>query len=202
MKEIIVSCVIAMAPLLQSYRSLIPGVDLATLFFLLLSILALKKRITVQIRNPINYLFYYLLIITPFCLIFPITNELKGYVKLSSVSLRWGKMILLLGIVFYLGLAKFYNEQITLKCMKVLVYSSSIYIIMQRIAFNMGFIITNPFINFARAEAYIGYNMITGSLYRPAAFFFEPAQLSQYFVLYMCYAFFANKKVREAETYC
>lgn len=196
-KSIVVSAVIALFPLLAVYKSVVPGVDLATFIVLILVIYALFNEPKVFLkRQPVGYLFGYLLIISPivFFIFFRVQNG--NYPAANTVFLRWAKMLVVMLAVFFSPIKRYFVEKYFVFCIRWVVYLSALFVCVQRCAYAIGIIVNNPFLQFATYEGYSleNYSMITGELFRPSAFFLEPSHLSQYCIVYICWLLFSGNQ--------
>lgn len=192
-KKQIFSIMIAGFPLLSVYRSIIPGIDLGTLMLILFYLFSLSAKIY---KNEINILLAYILIVTP--LVLPWSPYYS--VTATTVFLRYGKIIVTLGIVFLFGgYKRYYDEETVFLWMKRVVYISCIFVISQRVMYLFGITLYNPIIRFASYEGYTeGYHMLSGTLFRPSAFFLEPSHLAVYSVVFLIYSLLRKNNLKDA----
>lgn len=186
------SVIIALSPLLGSYKSPIRGMDSGTfLLVLFFAVYAKKGKIYM---SDISGLLIYVFVQTPFLL-----NISRIETSVSIIVLRYLKFIVVLGIAFLFGLANnLYSEKYTFCTIKFVCYVSAIFIIMQRLAFIFGRIVFNPFISFASSDLYLSSSMVLGTLFRPSAFFLEPAHMASYGIVFLCYSLFKSKNLKDA----
>ncbi len=187
------STLLAAFPLLSVYRSVIPGVDLGTVLLLLFCAFSLSTAIY---RNDVNPLLLYILIVTPLVLLGSSDYE----ISITTILLRYAKMVISLVIVFLFGyFQKYYDEEKVFLWMKRVIYVSCAFVVLQRICYLFGMTLQNPFIRFASYEGYTdGYQMMSGSIFRPSAFFLEPSHLSVYGLVFLIYSLFQKDDLKDA----
>lgn len=187
------SALLAVFPLLSVYRSGIPGVDLGTVLLLLFCVFSLS---TVIYRNDVNPLLFYILAVTPLVLLGSSDYE----VSITIILLRYAKMVVSLAIVFLFGyFQKYYDEEKVFLWMRQVVYVSCAFVVLQRICYLFGMTLQNPLIRFASYEGYTdGYRMMSGSIFRPSAFFLEPSHLAVYGLFFLIFALFQKDDLKDA----
>lgn len=190
-KQRIFTIIIAIFPLLSVYRSPIPGLDIGSLLLILFFIWIFPRSIHINCITPI---ILYVTIITPFVLL----ASTSYAVSIQTIVLRYLKFIIIVGPIFAFGLfPKFFNERIALTTIKKVVYVSAIFVVLQRVMFLFGKIIMNPLLPFANYEGYTeGYTMLSGLLFRPSAFFLEPAHLSLYCFVSLVYTLLKENNIK------
>lgn len=190
-----ISFLVVLIPLIGSYRSIIQSVDSGTLIFLLFSIAIIlsDKKITIT-SSPMTAIIIYILLVSPIVLLFFNTYQIQNSSTVTEAFLRWAKFILVLIITFTLGIGKYFEIKLAMKCMRVIIYISTIFVIIQHLAYLSGRIINNPLLNLATYEGYTygKYSMLS-TLFRPSAMFLEPSHMSQYFLVYLIYSLFRPK---------
>ena len=191
-----VSIVITLFPILSVYG--LYGVDFGTMAVICVSLFILlkKEKITLY-KSPLQILFIYIAILTPILLL---SSHICGLDKLPTVFrvfLRYGKLLILLFLVFNLGINKYFKLDYAFKVMKYAVYINTIFIVIQWISYKfLNYPLINPLLPFGINSDGSSFIVTFRTLYRPSAFFGEPAYLAQYFFIFLCYTLFApNLKV-------
>lgn len=192
-KEKIFSILIALYPLLGVYRSPINGVDIGTFCLIVFFVFTVSRKVCL---DDVSWLVLYVLIQTSLLLLGSTSVE----TSMATIILRYGKFLISLGMVFLFGLMdKYYHEDYTFRVIKVVCYISGIFIVVQRVFYLFGVVITNPLLSFATNESYTsGYSMISGMLFRPSAFFLEPAHMALYGIVFLCYSLFKTENIKDA----
>ena len=121
-------------------------------------------------KNDFMLLYLYILLITPFS-VFLLAEQNAA---IMTIILRYTKFVVVLGCVFGFGFfTNYYDEHITFKTVKFVIYLYAAFIILQRVFYSVGITIENPLIRVATYDAYLdGYSMGT-ILFRPSAFFWN-----------------------------
>lgn len=189
-KKAVFSVLLALLPFLSYYRSPIPRLDMGTFLLLIFFIFAVPNSLY---KSDLLVLLVYVFYITPFSYFLLSVQNTSTLI----VMMRYSKFIFILGSVFGFGFyVKYYDEKTTFKTMKCLIYACAAFIIIQRLFFSFGITINNPLLRFATDDAYIdGYSMGNSFLFRPSAFFLEPAHLSIYGLVYLVYALLKKDNV-------
>ncbi len=188
----IFSVFIALYPLLSVYKSLLPGLDLATFVLLLFFLTSISTKVY---NNKIIYILIYITIITPIMIILLGTD-----ISVFSVISRYIKMIVSISIMYFFGLKnKYFDIDICISYIKKIIYICTVFIVIQRLAFIFGIVISNPFQLFSRNEDYInGYSMISAGLFRPSAFFLEPSHMANYCLNFLIISLFRSDSIKDS----
>lgn len=192
------SVIISLIPLLSSYRSPVPGVDMGTLCIIAFAVLTIRLVWNI---TDFMWLYAYVFFMTP--VMFLISSDATGIS--ITVILRYLKFIVILGCVFGLGYFKrYYKEDIWFEAMWKCVIVNVIFVIMQQACYALGMILNNPLISLATNEAYIdGYDMgVRAGLFRPSGFFLEPSHLALYMAVFMVYVLFSKNDLKKSLTAC
>ncbi len=187
------SVLMALLPLLSYYRSPVSGVDMGSFLVLAFSIFAISH---IWFGSDIMPIYLYVLIMTPMA-VFALA---ESNTATMTIILRYAKFIVVLGCVFGFGFYKrYYDEQITFRVMKIVIYVCTVFIVLQRIFYYEGILIKNPLIQFATYDAYLeGYSMGNAVLFRPSALFLEPSHLSVYGLVYLVYSLFRKDNIKQS----
>lgn len=191
-KEKVFSYLVAFFPLLSVYKSVVPGIDLGTACLILFFLWAMTMEICV---NEMTLLILYIVVLTPFAVFF---SEDYGTSEVL-ILFRIIKIVIALGIVFLGGCnKKYYNEIIVFGTMRKIIYINCVYIVLQRVLYLIGFILPNPFMQFATFEGYTdGYNMVSHMLFRPSGFFCEPSHFAVYGLVFLIYSLFCIENYKD-----
>ena len=186
------SILMALLPFLSYYNSPISGIDMGSFLLLVFSVFAVSQF---WYKSDFMPLYLYVLLITPFAVfLFAEQN-----VAIMTIIQRYAKFVVVLGCVFGFGFFRnYYDEQMTFKTMRYVIYLCAAFIVLQRVFYFMGITVENPLIRFATNDAYLdGYSMGT-ELFRPSAFFLEPSQLSVYGLVYLVYSLFKKDNLKQS----
>lgn len=200
-KDSYFSCMIAILPILSEYSfKFFSGLDIGTiaicLYFVFTSVKSKKLRLS--LKNSFFPLFLYTLCFTPFSL-FLIQAPFK--IDTLSVILRYGKYIIVLGMIICFTRREWFSFQKFIKVVRLVVYSTFFLILIQQLSYYfLGIIIPNPMLYLfsisGGSEMKAGYVVIANGLLRPSAIFVEPSWMGVYFIAYLSYILFTkNKKV-------
>lgn len=184
---------IATTPLFGTYKSIIPGVDLATFLLIIAMLYSLMVRRKIQwSHSGFSYVLAYVAFITPMSLalqsIFPSGVENPAI----TIAFRYLKFVVIL--LGYMMFIPSHNDSDTkvIEVINAVVYINFSFLLIQWMAYRTGFIIANPFLRFATNEAYdVTTEYSKNMLYRPCAFFFEPSHMAQYCLPYLAYLMFS-----------
>ncbi len=192
-KKIYFSVLIAFLPLISTYVSVLPGMDLGTFCILIFAVFSLSGTWHI---NEIMPLYIYVLLVTPISLLLSFAYD----ANLLTIILRYGKFIVVMGVVFGFDyINKYYDEKITFTTMKYIVYICTIFIILQRVVFYaFDFVLYNPFVRFATSDSYVNDTLDSATMFRPASFFLEPSHLSMYAVVYLIYSLFKKDDLKQS----
>ncbi len=192
----LVSFIIALFPLISSYRSGIPGVDLGTA-----AVLAAETAFVLCDGNKLficdkkRIIIYIYVICFSFISFFSI-NETADY-QYTSVILsiaRMFKFVLVMFAVFRTKMIQYFDEGLAIKYTRHCVYINSIMIVFQQLAYRSGVVVNNPLEYFYQEESYIGRSVLLGSYARPSGFFLEPSHYAEFFIVFLCYVLFCESK--------
>lgn len=191
------SLLIAMYPILSSYGLQMINIDFATIILLIFFVWTLP---TTFYRNIFVVFVLYIAIMSPLSYI-----VIDGYeVSRILIFFRWFKIVLSLFLVFVCGYwQRYFDEKLVLEYIKKIMYLASLFIIAQRALGIVGVTLSNPFIALAMDSAYVnGYSMMSGSFFRPSAFFLEPAHFSVYAFVFLVYSLFSTKNIKDIIVVC
>lgn len=103
-------------------------------------------------KNDFILLYLYILLITPLA-VFLLEEQNAA---IMTIILRYAKYVVVLGGVFGFGFSKnYYDEKITFKTMKFVIYLCAAFIVLQSVFYFVGITIKNLLIQFANHDAYL-----------------------------------------------
>lgn len=197
MKKKMLSITIALMPILASYRSIIPNVDLGTFAVLVCLFICFtrKSKISFARTDSCVSVFLYILFFTP--MLIALSKSYRSILLPAKLTayLRWGKMIVAFLLPLTVAFKEQYSETLTIETIRIAALSAVVVVIVQRVAYLFGVVINNPLSYFAINDAYAveNYTMIAGKgLFRPSAFFLEPSHFAQYVIYYLVFSLFTN----------
>ncbi len=182
---------VTIIPVLTVYKSLAPGIDLATFLFIAMSafiIITSKGKMSKIV--PLMVLLIYIVTST---LISLQMQQSFG----MSVVLRLGKYIVLIFLIVFMGNRELLDVDLGFRTLKTVTLLAVTYIIIQTLAYKgAGILLPNAFLSLVSYEAYseIDYSNLAKHFYRPTAFFIEPSSFCQYTLLYLCLSIFGWDK--------
>ncbi|MCB2293932.1 hypothetical protein LGK95_10410 [Clostridium algoriphilum] len=182
---------IVLTPILFQYKSPIPGIDVATFIFMLITpFIILRSTINISLCPP---LFLFLTYIMTGGLL---SIGLQGAVDMLPL-LRMGKFVFLIFIVIFVGYKKYFDFQFGIKVLKNATLVSSVFIIIQTVIYSFGGIrIIGIIPNLVTSDQHAMSILATSALlagegyYRPSSFFLEPAMFTQFCIIYLAYCIF------------
>ena len=188
--------ILASICLLSSFKSPVPGLDLGTfaVIIVLLYFVIIKNSKNIK---PEHVLFVLYVLLTTVFNVLAINYSPDSYPSTALVFMRLFKFILVFSTVLVLGFSDHVDKSELIKAIRIVVYVNSVLVLVQQLLYVfLGYILRNPLAFLSVNDVYnsASYTMITTSIFRPSAFFLEPAHLSQYFILFLCYVLFCEKK--------
>ena len=177
---------IALLPILSSFNSFIPNVDIGTLLLVIFGCYGVIRFHTLVINRSIFVLQTYVMLVTVLNLI--MSTEL--YSSETSVLMRMMRFIILITITVNIGGYFFFDRKVFIDIYRRIVIVTSLYAIIQFLAYNF----------FGRILPNISGKMVwtateagTMSSYRPASFFGEPSNYAYYVVPFLCVLLFCSE---------
>lgn len=181
---------LVLLPAINVYRSPIPSVELGTLIILFCTVFLFCSKPGIS-KPGLGSLWIYMLLVFFVCT--AISSIILGYdsAEYSKVFFRFFKIVIIVISIFIIGKERF-NYELAIKALKVFSLLCAIFIIVQNIGYYLlGIRILGVYSPLASVEGYVEYgsNTIRHLLYRPSAFFFEPAHFASYSMVYLCWLF-------------
>ncbi len=181
---------LVLLPALNVYRSPIPSVELGTLIILFCTVFFFCSKPGIY-KPGLGSLWIYLLLVFFVCT--AISSIILDYdsAEYSKVYFRFFKIVIIVISIFIIGKDRF-NYELAIKALKIFSLLCAFYIIVQNIGYYLfGIRILGVYSPLASVEEYVefGANATQDVLYRPSAFFFEPAHFASYSMVYLCRLF-------------
>lgn len=202
MKKIFTLLLVIM-PIISVYKSPIPGMDLAT--FLSCVVLAIsllnKENLKISLKNKrikisIIVLCIYIIFSTLLACL------LQNQINYANVFFRTFKFVfLLIGMLVY-GYDNLFDGNLGIRLLRNVTIYSSIYIILQTLAFYLfKTVLPGTIISLIEEQElyfYMTYEYASQlDLYRPTSFFLEPSMFAEYVILYLCYALLKSNRTKK-----
>lgn len=175
-------------PAMNVYRSPIPSVELGTFIILFCTVFFFCSELRFN-KPGLGVLWLYLLLVFFVCT--AISSIIVGYdsTEYLGVFFRYMKIVIIVLALFTIGKNHF-DVRLGIKALNIFSLLCVTYIIIQYIAYYilgiklMGVI---SFLASAEYAEYVSKNSVHQLLYRPSAFFFEPAHFASYSFVYLCW---------------
>lgn len=180
-------------PAMNVYRSPIPSVELGTLIILACTIFFFCLRPGVG-KPEVGSLWIYLLLVFFVCT--SISSIILSYnsSEYSKVFFRFVKIVIIVISIIAFGKERF-DYQLAIKVLKIFSLFCAIYIIIQNLGYYaFGTRILGVYFPLASSDDYTELNAIQKMMYRPCAFFFEPAHYAAYSLVYLCWLLTHNNE--------
>lgn len=180
-------------PAMNVYRSPIPSVELGTLIILACTIFFFCLRPGVG-KPEVGSLWIYLLLVFFVCT--SISSIILSYnsSEYSKVFFRFVKIVIIVISIIAFGKERF-DYQLAIKALKIFSLFCAIYIIIQNLGYYaFGTRILGVYFPLASSNDYTELNAIQKMMYRPCAFFFEPAHYAAYSLVYLCWLLTHNNE--------
>lgn len=179
---------LVLLPAINVYRSPIPSVELGTFIILFCTVFFFCNEMRFN-KPGLGALWLYLLLVFFICT--AISSIIVGYnsIEYRGVFFRYMKIVIIVLALFTIGNNHF-DAKLGIKTLKIFSLSCVAYIIIQYIAYYiLGIRLIGVVSSLASAEGYAEYvsNSVHQLLYRPCAFFFEPAHFASYSFVYLCW---------------
>lgn len=180
--------VIVILPAINVYRSPLPSIELGTFMILFCSVFFLctkqgfSKAGTDNMWNYLLFTFFVCTVISSIILDYDSTI-------FRNVVFRYLKIVVVVFTIFMIGRKQF-DYRLAIKTLEIFSILCAIFIIFQYIAhYILGLNVMGVYSPLASAEGYADYdfNKMYKILFRPSAFFFEPAHFASYEFVYLCY---------------
>lgn len=179
---------LVLLPAINVYRSPIPSVELGTFIILFCTVFFFCSKVGFN-RPGLGSLWIYLLLIFFVCT--SISSIILDYTsaEYQTVLFRFLKIVIVVLTIVTIGKERF-DFRLGIKTLKVFSLLCVMYIIIQSIAhYALGIRLIGVISSLASAEGYAEYvsNSVHQLLFRPCAFFFEPAHYASYSFVYLCW---------------
>lgn len=182
---------VVITPIMCVYKSLAPGIDLATFIFLAFSLrifIAAKGKISIV--KPLIAFFVYVIISTL------VSLQMQESFSIFSIVLRLGKYLMVIFLVIIIGNRQLFDVDYGFKLLKRVTLMAVGYIFLQTIMYRAaGILLPNAIMSLVSYQEYaeIDYERLAEHFYRPTAFFVEPSSYCQYTLLYLSFSVFGWK---------
>ena len=179
---------LVLLPALNVYRSFIPSVEFGTFLIAFCSLVIFISKPGFNSPQS-DAIWIYLLSFFFVCTTVSIVLLDYNLFLLGSVLARFFKVVLIVFTLFMIG-RYYFDYEWAIKVLRFFSILCVIFILVQYLCF-YGFSVRlmGVYAPFTSAEGYADYdfNRMYRILFRPSAFFFEPAHLSAYLFVYLCY---------------
>lgn len=173
-------------PVLSTYRSPLPGVELGTFVVLAFTpylILGCRK---VKFHFPATMAI--VMLYTILCTVIALTGN-EFYSRPSSIVLRTGRFVFLLSVLIGFGVPTLYKQENYITMLGKVTIIVALYAIIQYLAYHLfGLQLPNTF-GPVKMEGGVIDSVVTE--YRPASILPEPSSAAYFMVPYLCYALFS-----------
>lgn len=180
--------VLVMLPAINVYRSPIPSIELGTFIVIFCSAFFLCTKQGFS-KAGIDNMWNYLLLIFFICTV--VSSVILDYdaTIFRNVIFRFLKIVVVAFTLFMIGRTQF-DYKLAVKTLEAFSILCAVFIIIQYVAhYSLGINIMGVYSPLTSAEGYADYdfNRMYKILFRPSAFFFEPAHFASYEFVYLCY---------------
>lgn len=195
----ILVCII---PIVMNYKSIVPGVDLATLLIVMFGTFYLfcsnKGKVFVKRKTcePLFAFIIYTAVSSVFSLLLISLSESDA--SLSQAILRGGKFFAVIFLVVFVLYEDLFDKEYAFKVLRTITLLAVFYAFVQFGAhYIFGINLPSRFLDMM---TYGGYSETSfyvkdmSAYYRVASFFIEPAAFIQYIVVYLSFCMFSNKE--------
>ena len=183
--EAVFSSFVALIPILQYYKSPLPGINLATLlslmFMIVLSGMHLSRRKFPKLPFPILYFVIF------------ITCNVIWTSYIYNLSLSWHyldayiRMLILIGGVLWLG-SPFFNSYTAFRTLRIVLTASSMFMVIQLFSYYvLGIGVSGKIPSLLSEAGYAAGYAVAGR--RASGFYMEPAHYAQSATLFLCWGF-------------
>ncbi len=192
---------ICILPILMNYKSVIPGIDAATLLIILTSLIYIivknKGRIRFRKNNclPLWYFVIFTVVLSAISIV--LMSGLGISFSMPKIMLRCGKFIfVILSVVFVLYSERIDNNYL-FKVLRIITIAAVVYQMLQILVHTaIGISLPRGIYSLLTYDVY-GYdnfNQINVSFYRASSFFIEPSSFVQYVLLHLSISLFGDKE--------
>lgn len=175
-------------PILSSYLSPIPGMELGTFAVLLctpyLLVYCGKPKFRIPIALGIVMLY------TVLCTLMALTGD-EFYSTPNSIIMRTGRFLFLVSVLVAFGVPSLYQQDKYTAMLSRVTVIVAVYAIIQYLAYHL-FGVELPH-TFGSTKQAGGVFEDVVSIYRPASFLAEPSSAAYFMVPYLCYTLFGSK---------
>lgn len=189
MLDNLLTLVIVLCPMLNTYRSIIPSVELGTFLLLFFFVLkAIQSRKLLFRTDSLKKGWIITLLVITLCSSLSVLAKSMNYVSLATSVFRFLKVSLAVIIVVLFG-DMYINKEYAIKVLRSASLLCVGFMIVQLVAFRFGRIIRGVYTPFAFSEGYVNTNIeyMSTILFRPSGFFYEPAHFCAYSLVYISY---------------